>query len=46
MISVSEWHYVSLSEERMVSQLIRNRSQLENLKSNQDVMCVLISLDQ
>ncbi len=46
MMSNSEWSYVSFSEERMVSQLIRNRSQIENLKSNENVMCVLISLDR
>lgn len=46
MIGPSEWHYLPLSEERVVSQLIYGRSKLDSLKSNPDILCTLIDLDR
>ncbi len=46
MMSTAEWQYVSFSEERMVSQLIRGRCQLDGLKHNEDILCVLVGLDR
>lgn len=40
MISNAEWQYVSFSEERMVSHLIRNRCKMESLKADDDVLCL------
>lgn len=38
--------YMPLSEERIVSELIRNRYKLESHRGNDDVVCLYIDLDR
>ena len=39
-------HYMPLSEERIISELIRNRLKLNSMKDREEILCLLIDLDR